>query len=112
MPSFLRIISIKKALSPRGRGLGDAVIRGRFSGTVTKKGDILHVDALAYYLLDDAFTDPASIRQTIWKTSDPNILWDNAIGNAVLYITERGNDPYPITGTWTTKVTGTVKSAN
>ena len=91
--------------------IGDAVIRGRFNGTVKKEGDILHVDALAYYLLDDAFTDPSSVREKILGSSDPDILWDNIIGDAALYVTEAGNDPYDITGTWTTKITGTVKSA-
>lgn len=92
--------------------IGDAVIRGRFTGTVKKDKNILHVEAIAYYLLDDEFADPSSVRQNLLGSSDPDILWDNMIGDATLYITEAGNTPYPITGTWMTKVTGSIQSAN
>ncbi len=90
--------------------IGDSVIRGRFAGDVRKEGDILHINATAHYLLDDEFSDPSSIRENVLGSSDPDILWDNPIGDATLFITELGNTPYPITGTWTTKVTGSISS--
>lgn len=91
--------------------IGDAVIRGRFNGTVKKNEGVLHIEATAHYLLDDEFTDFASIRQTLIGTSDLDVIPDNIIGDAVIWTTEIGRNPYPITGVWTTRVTGSIKSA-
>lgn len=90
--------------------IGDAVIRGRFTGKANKNEKIIHINAKAYYLLDDAFTDALSIRENILGSSDADILWDNILGDYTLYSTEFGNIPYSITGAWVTKVTGSIKS--
>ncbi len=93
--------------------IGNAVIKGRFNGTVKKDGNILRIDAIVYYLLDDEFTDPWNIRQTAFGNSDPDILWDNPIGDVTLVTTDLFlGTRYPITGTWTTKITGSIKSTD
>jgi hypothetical protein len=92
--------------------IGNSVIRGRFNGTVNKDGDILHIEATAYYLLDDEFTDPWSIRQVILGRSDSNILWKNPIGKSTLVATDLLiGKRYSITGAWITKITGAIQSA-
>ena len=92
--------------------LGKSVIRGRFGGTVKQSNGILKFEATAHYLLDDEFTDPSGVRQIVLGTSDPDVLPDNVLGDSVLFATDAGGVPYNIVGTWITKITGRVRSAN
>ncbi|MGH1455832.1 MAG: peptidoglycan-binding protein [Alphaproteobacteria bacterium] len=90
--------------------LGKSVIRGRFTGAVIEEKGRLKVFAKAYYLLDDEFTDPLGIRQTIFGTSKRDILPDNMLGDAITFASEGTGQSYPITEIWTTSIAGTISA--
>ena len=88
--------------------LGGVTIRGRFSGTADKEGNVIHVKAKAYYEFYDEFTDPTSVREKILGTSEVAELPASLLGGAVLLTTDLAGTAYRITGGWQTEITGSI----
>lgn len=100
---------------------GNSTIKGIFSGSVRKKDEILFVNAKAEYYFSDTFTDPLDIRQKkIGSSALENIPYDPSksswypgnLGAAYLAADSEFvfGKAYEITGTWTTKITGSISS--
>ncbi|AGH97844.1 peptidoglycan-binding protein [Micavibrio aeruginosavorus] len=88
--------------------LGKVTISGHFSGTVSRKNNILAINATAEYEFYDEFTDPLSVRQLVLGTSKVATLPPSLLGGAVLLTTDLMGHPFVTTGQWTTKIAGTI----
>jgi hypothetical protein len=44
----------------------------------------------------------------LYKGSSRDAMADNIAGDVMFYVTEAGQAPYPITGTWVTEISGTI----
>jgi hypothetical protein len=89
--------------------LGGVTISGIFSGQAEKDGDIIHVTAKAQYRFYDEFTDPFSVRQYVFGTSEVVELPPSLLGGAVLLTTDLAGTVFRISAEWETEITGTVR---
>jgi peptidoglycan hydrolase-like protein with peptidoglycan-binding domain len=100
--------------------LGGATIKGRFTGTVRKEEKILAVDAQVEYEFLDTFTDPLNKRQKETGSSSLDVVpynfskswWSPENIGAAYYTadTEYMGTPYDISGSWKTKVFGSIST--
>lgn len=83
--------------------LGGGTIRTETNGTVTRKGDILTLDATVQYGYYDNFTDILDIRKKRHGMSSPKNIPKSEVSWTDLYGTW-----FEITGDWRTKLTGSI----
>ncbi len=89
---------------------GGGTIKTITAGQVIQDGDTVSIDAEVQYTYYDEFTDPADIRQLFigpHNLSDLEPNWYTALGVTISEIAF--GRMYPITGSWKTKLTGSVK---
>lgn len=86
--------------------LGGSNVKTRTEARLSRRGDFVYLEAIAYYFLDDEFTDIASIRERNKKIGTSST--DHELFEEYKW-TEFGGTHYDITGHWTTKITGELR---
>jgi SPP1 gp7 family putative phage head morphogenesis protein len=84
---------------------GGGTVRTRTEGMVTRKDNVLSIDATVQYEYEDTFTDPENIRQEKYGTSSPE-----GVSEFELKVTDRGGTYYKIVGEWATHLTGSINA--
>lgn len=88
---------------------GGGTIKTITSGQVTQNGNQISIDAEVQYMYSDEFSDVASIRQLFigpHNLSDLSPNWYKALGVTISEIAF--GQMYPITGSWKTKLSGSI----
>ncbi len=79
---------------------GRSTVKGRYNGSVTRKGNALHITVEVEYNFSDVFTDPFDLRERNGGSSDPR-----AIPKDKLIDGEFGGQYYTVYDSWTTRLT-------
>lgn len=78
---------------------GRSTVKGRYSGSVSRQGEVLHIAVDVEYHFSDTFTDPFDIRELTGGTSDPRARDMNELIDS-----ELGGQFYEVYDHWTTHI--------
>lgn len=82
---------------------GRSTVEGSYNGSVTKKGNELHINVEVVYNFKDVFTDPLDIREREDGSSNPKAIQANELIDS-----EVGGQFYDIFDSWTTHIAATI----